>query len=63
MVCSYMPRDARHAEAEQGDQVALHLVDAAAEGEDEGALVGALEAALRAAPPGEPRPQRAALAR
>src|SRR3954454_11472694 len=37
-----------HLEAEDGDEVALHLVGAAAEGEDQRALVGALEAAAQA---------------
>ena len=43
--CSSVPRHAGQAEAEEGDEVALDLVDAAAEGEDEAALEGALEAA------------------
>src|SRR5205807_8491770 len=36
-----------HLEAKDGDEVALHLVGAAAEGEDQRALVGALEAAAQ----------------
>jgi hypothetical protein len=48
-----VPRDPGQAGAEQGDEVALHLVDAAAEGEDEAALERTLE------PAGEQRRGRA----
>src|SRR5437763_503642 len=38
-----VPRDSGELQAEQGDEVALHLVGAAAEGQDQRALEGALD--------------------
>ena len=51
-------RDARHPETEERDQVALHLVGPAAEGQEQGALVGALDPAAQRDALGEPRAAR-----